>query len=237
MKLKFAIATAALLSASTAYAAPVNLTYNGPVIGPYESVTVTTTPVPVIGGNTVAAGAFDMTQTGGGGLGDFFAWCLDLGAYLGTTGNYEITTTPFQNGGVDLMQAGIDRISAVFNANFSADVTSGTVKSAAFQLALWETVYDTDFNIATGAFQAASGNSDVNTAAEGYLTAAKTYLDDDGGPDMWSVLFLESTDGGVDGDRQQNLVTVAPVPLPASVLMLLAALGAMGVTARRRQTA
>lgn len=194
-------------------------------------MTVTTTPVSVIGSNTVAAGAFDMTQTGGGGLGDFFAWCLDLGAYLGTTGNYEITTTPFQNGGVDLMQAGIDRISAVFNANFGADVTSTSVKSAAFQLALWETVYDTDFNIATGAFQAASGNSDVNTAAEGYLTAATNY----DGPDLWSVLFLESTDGGVDGDRQQNLVTVAPVPLPASVLMLLAALGAMGMTARRRQ--
>jgi len=233
MKLKFAIAASALLLASAAYAAPVNLTYNGPVIGPYETVTVTTTPVPVIGSNTVAAGAFDMTQTGGGGLGDFFAWCLDLGAYLGTTGNYEITTTPFQNGGVVLMQAGMDRISAVFNANFGADVTSTTVNSAAFQLALWETVYDDDFNIATGDFQAASGNAAVNTAAAGYLTEASNY----NGPDLWSVLFLESTDGGVDGDRQQNLVTVAPVPLPASVLMLLAALGAMGMTARRRQTA
>lgn len=234
MKLKYALAASALLSASAAYSAPVNLTYNGPVIGPYKSVTVTETPVPVIGSSTVAAGAFDMTQTGGGGLGDFFAWCLDLGAYLGSTGNYEITETPFQNGGVDLMQAGIDRISAVFNANFSDDVTSSNIKSAAFQLALWETVYDTDFNISTGDFQAASGNASVNDVAQGYLTAAMDY----DGPDLWKVLFLESTDGGPDGiGRKQNLVTVAAVPLPASVLMLLAALGAIGMTARRRQTA
>jgi len=233
MKLKFAIAAAALLSASAAYAAPVSLTYNGPVVGPYKTVTVTQTPVTVIGGNTVAAGAFDMTQVGGGGLGDFFAWCLDLGAYLGTSGEhgYEITNTPFQNGGVDLMQAGMDRISAVFNANFSADVTSTNVKSAAFQLALWEAVYDDDFNITTGDFRAASGDTNVNTAAAGYLSAASTYA----GPNLWNVLFLESTDGGVDGDRKQNLVTVAAVPLPASVLMLLAALGAIGMTARCRR--
>ncbi|PUB19057.1 hypothetical protein DFP92_101648 [Yoonia sediminilitoris] len=87
-----------------------------------------------------------MTDSTPGGFGDFVAWCLDIAPYLGTTGThaYETTETAFSNGGVLLGDAGLSRIASVFNANYGSDVTSTANNSAAFQLALRESVYDTD---------------------------------------------------------------------------------------------
>lgn len=240
MKLKFTIAATAFLSATTAFASPVSLTYTGPSVD-FRTVTIDETPdyLTVSGGPNVLAGTFEMTDSTPNGLGSFFAWCLDLGAFLGSRDvayDYEITNEPFSNS-VNLVSAGMDRIADVFNANYNESITESSDQSAAFQLALWESVYDTDQNIGTGSFRA-SASDVIEELAQDYLDAAVGH---GAGPELWNVLFLESTPpAGVDGEnvgRQQNLVTVAPVPLPASVLMLLAALGAMGMTARRRQTA
>ena len=230
MKLKFALAAATLIAAQSASSATLQLEYSGSAAG-YERVNLIEVPVDVAGDLTrVSAGGFAMNDMADGGLGDFIAWCLDLGAFLGTSGTheYETTETPFGNGGVSLLAAGMQRIANVFNANFGDDITANSTNSAAFQLALWEVVYDSDFNIDTGAFNASS-NADVEAAAAGYLDAAANYS----GASLYDLTYLEST----APNRRQNLVTaeLAPVPLPATGLMLMGAIGGIAAMKRRKK--
>ncbi len=233
--MKFAATTAvAALISTTAWAGTIStLEYNGSAAG-YRTVTLDAVPVPVANNLTnVSAGGFDMNDTTGGQGSSFIAWCLDLGAFLGTSGSHDYmhTSNPFQNGGVNLMEAGIARIQALFNANYgNPDVTSDRDTSAGFQLALWELVYDTDYDIETGAFQASASDAVENIAGE-FLTAAQTYI----GGDRWRLTFLESQ--GQGAARKQNLVTVSPVPLPASGIMLIAAVGGLVAARKRRKSA
>lgn len=222
--------SAALLATQAASASTLSLTYDGYATG-YRAVTIDQVDVDVAGGlSTVAAGGFDMNDSTSGGLGDFVAWCLDLGAFLGTSGSheYEVTDTPFQNGSEAILDAGMARISAVFNANFDDSVLASSNASSAFQLALWEVVYDDDMDITAGVFQASSSSS-VESLAMSYLTAANEYE----GANLWDLSYLEST----AANRSQNLVTaeLSAVPLPATGLLLIGALGGL-VAARRRKT-
>ena len=68
----------------------------------------------------------------------------------------------------------------------------------------------------------------MELAATSYLQAAKDYT----GTNKFDLTYLEST----AQNRRQNLVTadLAPVPLPAAGLMLLAALGGLAATKRRK---
>lgn len=237
MKLKATLSVLALLTAQAASASSLSLSYNGSAAG-YEVVSIDLAPITVIGNSSnVYAGGFEMTDSSSGGLGDFVAWCLDLGAWLGTSGTfgYETTTNPFQNGGQVLDVAAQSRISAVFNANFGSSVTSTSENSAAFQLALWESVYDDDLNISTGDFRA-SGPSAVETIAAGYLSAAGSYS----GANLFGLTYLEST----SSPRRQNLVTAVatppggptPVPLPAGGLLLLTGLFGVAGLKRKKRT-
>jgi hypothetical protein len=119
----------------------------------------------------------------------------------------------------------------LFSAN-SVTVDTAT-KSAAFQVALWEIVYETSgtLDAAVGAFSATSGTA-------GLIAQANTYLGNLAGNSAF-LTFFES-----DGNpRSQNLVTegvrpvVPEVPLPASGLLLVGALAGAGALAMRRKAA
>jgi hypothetical protein len=190
------------------------------------------------GSQDVAAGGFAVQVTAGDpgveGLGSAFtAWCLDIERALKLPSSYEVTATPFLT--KLLSNAQKAAIRAVFNAGYDAALLPGNDYSAGFQLALWEIVNETSgsFSLAGGSFTA--------TAAAGALTVAGNLLaglDAAGGAPLggnWRIVYLQSRDGNGDGRRDsQNLVTVAPVPLPAAGLMLLAALGGMAAARRRR---
>ena len=220
-----ASATALSLMASAASATPVSLTYNGSSATDPKNVNITATPVGSTG-NTAAYG-FNMTDSLGP-LGSFVAWCLDLGNFLAGTGAgaqaYKITSDPFGNSyGLDAAEKA--RVQNVFDANFATLDFSVGDQAAGFQLALWEALYDNDWNLSTGAFTA-TASAAITGLADGYLAAAQGWTDGK----RYNMTFLEST----GSTQRQNLVTVSAVPVPAAGGLLLLALGGLALARRRK---
>ena len=234
--------TLTALMASSASAAIMSLQRNGMTAGT-DSRKVTILTVPYGPGSdtsakipgTIRAGGFDMTDLGGV-SGNFVAWCLDPEHWLHTLAEYTPTDTPFSNSFMD--DAGRARVQNVFDANFdSVDPTQG-IASASFQLALWEAVYDTGYDLTSGVFTAEGdgpGEASISATAASYLDNARNYS----GGQRHNLTFLQSlpyTSG--DFTHSQNLVTatVSAVPLPAASMALLTGLGGLVLVRRRRKT-
>lgn len=230
-------AVALCVFAAGASAETVNLTFKSPSTGGAISdgpqVNITSVPTLSPGAKTGNTYAFGFNMNGGDPLGDFLAWCLDLQNTLDTNKSrpYKITNTPFDNTlDLSVSERG-DRIQAVFDANYGGLDAGVGNEAAGFQLALWEALYDDDWDLGKGDFQA-SASIDITTKANTYLTAAKDYKN---GEKRFDLTFFEST--GTGESQRQNLVSASPVPLPASVLLLLGGIGGLGsLSALRRRT-
>ena len=178
---------------------------------------------------TVSAGAGGFSLSGdifGNGDENFVAWCLDIVRYLADDTEYEVTDTPFDEDSLTTVQV-ID-IGRLFNtARLGLDLASDA-KSAGFQLALWEIIYETGAE-----FKLATGNLTV-TGEGAAIAAGQAFLDNLGGnvTQSWSLVFLQST----TETGNQNLVTATPVPVPAAAGLLLLALGGLAAAGRRRRT-
>ena len=222
-----ASAIAAAAMASSASAETVLLNFVGGTATPWGQVHIDVSPI-VTNTNEYAVG---LNMTSSSSLGNFVAWCLDLGHSISQGGpySYDTTTTPFTNT-FDLFAAGaMARVQSVFDASYASVITSNTDQAAGFQLALWEVLYDSNWTLATGAFQA-TANAGILGYANTYLTAGLA----GGNAGAYDLTYLQSN---ATNPQLQNLVTASPsaVPLPAGGLLLLAALGGLGL-ARRRKT-
>jgi hypothetical protein len=227
-------AVALSVFAAGASAGTVNLKFEGPSTGGSISsgkqVNITDVPLLSPVAKTGDTYAFGFNMNGGDALGDFLAWCLDLQYTLdvNTPRPYSITDTPFTNSyGLDAGDRG--RVQAVFDANYGTLDAGDADQAAGFQLALWEVLYDEDFNLGTGDFQA-TAESGILGFADGFLSAADGY----GDGRKFKLTFFEST----ADPKRQNLVAASPspVPLPASALLLLGGLGGLGgLSALRRR--
>jgi len=97
-------------------------------------------------------------------------------------------------------------------------------KITALQVGVWEIVYDTTFDLASGTFAVdASAQSAYGSMISGWMSAGSTLMAN-------NIFGLR--DGLRGNGNQQDLVIA--VPEPSTYALMLAGLGAIGFVARRR---
>jgi len=178
----------------------------------------------------VDAGGFQVTD----GTNRFVAWCLDLATSLSLPSKYTVTDTPFRNTTGTFSASVQQRLQKLFNTSYSTlDINSNT-QAAGFQLALWEIVDEdrSGLSLNNGTLRYAGGSNAARDAANRFLAQ----LD---GPvtQQYELSFFESGKSKAGKQLSQNLVSVAPIPLPAAVWLLGGGLVLMAGVARRRRKA
>jgi hypothetical protein len=170
------------------------------------------------------------SDTSGTGLGPTFrSFCADFFQGVAVGNDYTYTPVAFS----DLPDVAGDptrmaKIQELYDRFY--DVATDAEKGAAFQLALWEILYDpTDTDLSSGNFTASGPGS------PSAIPVAQNWLDiiGDGSipdPDQKYVLT-----GLLSGTAQDQIVPTTPVPAPAGIVLL--AIGAVGLIARRKLAA
>ena len=212
----------AVLASQSAFAN--TLTYDGFKWGSVTTAVSTSAPLDAPVTATPSTGGFNVHIDSGS---SFLAWCVDVWQWLGGS-NYTYQSSPvglaLDAGKVTLNQAKVDNLNRIASEAYTS--INNATTSAAFQAAIWEIAFENSgtYSLASGAF-AMTSPSAVTTQAQTWLNNLGNYS-----PASYSVSVWSSP-------SQQDALVFARVPEPATYTMLLAGLGLMTYTARRRKTA
>jgi hypothetical protein len=229
---------AALLCAPAA-ADTITVSYNGGYFAgdpTYSSGYVTLSTLtksygtPAVSG-AAAAGADSINiadQQTGITLNDQEAWCVDVTHFLNTSpdSNFSI---PADGGAAYFAsiygangQSIINRLNLLASNTLAQGQVNSAATSAAFQLAVWDIVYDNP-NVSGGGFAAYTTDSTVNSEAITFLTETSHPIDT-----TLTALVNNPTDS-------QSLIVFSTVPLPATAWLFLSGLAGLGVWVTRRR--
>ena len=169
--------------------------------------------------------------------GDFITFCSDLTQYVtSTTKTYSVENIGDLPKSPGVPSMGADAAQAIFDIFKSAGgaqllPTASKSLAAAFQLAVWEIVYDYDGNVGTSSLDTSGGAFKVTGVNGTYASAVNSHL----------TSLLGAVGNGASGDGiygvascdAQDQLVVVPLPAPA----VLAGLGLGGAFLVRRRMA
>lgn len=229
------LATAAMaVTAPDAAASPIEVrdgnggnVFNGNGVGS-QNLTIK-----VDGANkSVAAGAFALQYrlSPADAWTSFLTYCLEpdetLGISAGTVYQGDLVADIASSSEYAAHAASIARM---YSTHF-ADSLTGTTRSAAFQVALWELAYDGGANLAAGKFQLV-GSTAVRDQAALYLNSAGWVPLGDAGV----ILRVGNQDLVIDLPTPSGGPVPAPVPEPVGLTLFGLGLAALGAAQRRRR--
>jgi hypothetical protein len=182
------------------------------------------------------AGAFEGATFNGGAIPPF--WCIDLVDHVPyppwVLPNY--TEAPFQSPPLTFTATEVSNLETLFANNYSGALFTSTDNAAAFQLAIWDILFDSDGLLSTyqgnggSTFGVVSGPAGALALSQGWITAAET------GPQA-PFLLTQLTNSSTP--PYQNFIFPGPsneTPEPTGLALLGAALAAMAFVTRRRRT-
>lgn len=152
--------------------------------------------------------------------GDIVFWCIELTQFFGFGGNYSDYVASAPDNPTFTM------LGQLFHEAYGA-ATADAQHSAAFQLAIWEIVYDGDLDLHAGGFHVTSGDAATIAIAQGWLAALGNFTDN------YNLVLLHS-------DSHQDFVTFGKpfdritVPEPSPLALLAVGLLALVVVGRVR---
>jgi len=170
----------------------------------------------------VQAGGFNTTISNAGVLdGSCVSYCVNLGQYLSFNTSYNASQYAAGNAQT-VFGSKYNDILKLFSSGYNANTNGSAQKSAGFQIALWEVVYEN-----TGSYNVTDGgisftNSAALDEAAGFLGGLASF----NGPNLNLQVLTSGT--------KQDVAFATPVPEPSAYALMLVSLATVGVMTRRR---